>query len=140
MTLARAGDKESQALAPATTVPWLMALGAGPLVWVIATLASGRTDAWEAEAYWRIGYPVLAAASGLAAYYDAKERVWLWPLLLMSSLMAVLVVHGAGTGRDWDRLPLAIIAGVVPAVPLLIPAYFGRWVRQRRRVRAQPVP
>ena len=112
-------------------VSFVLAVVVGPSVWIGIAMSAGVAEAWDHRAYWQVGYPVLAIASGIGGYF-APRQAWRWPLIMMVSQMAVLLVQKP-TG---NLLPLGIIAFLVLAAPLLIPAYIGAALALDRARRA----
>jgi len=50
-------------------------LAAGAVIWLAATLVSGRREAWDASSYWTSFYPLALAASAWLGY-RYPNRSW----------------------------------------------------------------
>jgi hypothetical protein len=50
------------------TSAYTLAAVAGALVWVEASVLSGRREAWDSSLYWTMGYPVAIALGGVIGY------------------------------------------------------------------------
>lgn len=104
---------------------YVIAALAGALVWIVVSAASGRREAWDAPAYFSLGYPLVCALS-LALGYLAPARSWRWGLApFAGQFVWLLLTQGPG-----NLLPLGIVAFGVISLPAVLAArvgaYFGR--------------
>lgn len=114
-----------------TLPPYAIAVGAGVLLWVLATAASGRREAWDSALYWTLAYPLSVAVAGYLGYLH-PDRPWRWGLAVILAQAAVLTLFTASRGL----LPLglglfAILA--LPAVGVAVAAARARAGADARR-------
>lgn len=107
------------------------AAAAGALLWVAASVLSGRTEAWDSSLYWLAAYPVGIVVSGFAGFMRA-DRAWRWGLTLMLAQAITL----ASMTFSFGLLPLGLIVFGVLAVPTMLAARLGAWIRGRLGVTA----
>jgi hypothetical protein len=90
---------------------------------------AGIREAWDTDAYWSIGVPLLVL-SVAAAGYASNSGAWklaLWTLA--GHFLAMLLVPGHG--GDLGLLPLALVLIGIPAFgALTLAAYVGLWLRR----------
>jgi hypothetical protein len=110
---------------------YAVALAAGSLLWLGAMAASGRNEAWDSPLYWQVAYP-LCLASAAALAYRAPLRPWRWALALM---LVQPVVMTLTSGSSFALLPLGLILFVLLALPAILAARFGAWLRLRRETK-----
>ena len=114
---------------------WLYALaaGSGILVWVAVSMLSGRREAWDSEAYYQIGLPVLCVVSAVLGYFE-PDRPWRWGAIPLAA-QAVTMFAMQGLGNLW---PLGLIVTGVLAVPPILTAKFGTFLRTRKNISGSP--
>jgi hypothetical protein len=103
---------------------------AGTVLWLGATIISGRREAWDSSFYWTVAYPaaVLCAA---ALGYLAPVRPWRWALVLMGAQAISLAVAAGSFGL----LPLGLILFGILALPA---AGAASWAARLRLRQTQP--
>lgn len=86
-------------------------------------------EAWDTDAFWMIGVPVLVLAQGIAGALS-RGRLWHQPLWTLGGHFAgVLLVHESGAG--FGMLPVALMFIGLPAyLALLLVAAAGRGLRK----------
>ena len=98
----------------------------GAMAWIGFSLYAGGGEAWDHPAYWRVGYPLLCLLAGIGGYaVPAKPQVW--PFLLMGGQLLVMF----GQNPSANLLPLGVLLLAIMAVPMLVPAYLGAFLRRR---------
>lgn len=110
---------------PAGTA-YAIALVGGALLWIVTSAATGRNEAWDAQSYWTLAYPLSIALAGALAWY-APDRPWRWALAVMVSQALVLAATAGGFGL----LPLGLLLFAVLALPGI--AVANAVARMRRR-------
>lgn len=100
---------------------------AGALGWIIISYATGRREAWDAEAYFGIFLPVVATIIAWVAFL-APRRAWRWAFVPFVAQAAVAFVQNPTA----NLLPLGLIVfgvfGAICVVPALVAAAMRRWV------------
>ncbi len=109
---------------------WLAAFVIGAAGWWIASLLSGKPEAWDSEYYGKISYPLFAAGAAVLGYFG-HTRPWRWPLSMALGQAAVLFARGP----VGNLAPLGLIAFLVLSLPLLVPAVLGARFRAWRDAR-----
>ena len=95
---------------------------------VAPLVAGGRLrEAWDIDAYWTIGLPVLLAAQAVAGFFSQASP---WRLALWCAaghfLAAVIIVPG---GTSFSMLPFALVfIGLPMFAALTFAAFIGRWL------------
>lgn len=106
---------------------YAVALGGGAALWIVTAVASGRSEAWDSPFYWSLTYPLCIALAGLLGYL-APTRSWRWALAVMLVQPVVMILtSGSGLGL----LPLGLILFGVLALPPMLGARVGAWLRRR---------
>lgn len=98
-------------------IAYVAALAGGALLWIGTAMLAGRTEAWDAPAYWTVTYPlaiVLAAVVG----YLAPRRAWRWALAVFLAQALVLTA----TASSFGLLPLGMILFAVIGLPAVVAA------------------
>ena len=107
------------------------ALGGGALLWLGTMALSGRREAWDSALYWSAAYPLCIALAALLGYV-APERPWRWALAVMLVQPVVMVLMSGG---DFGLLPLGLIMFAILALPAVLAARLGAWLRLRTAAR-----
>ena len=102
------------------------AAAAGALLWVAASVLSGRREAWDSSLYWAAAYPIGIAFSAVVGFM-AADRAWRWGLTLMLAQAVTL----AAMTFSFGLLPLGLVLFAVLAVPAMLAAHLGSWIRGR---------
>jgi hypothetical protein len=103
------------------------AAGLGALVWIVIASVSGRSEAWDAGAYFSLGLPLVCLAS-LAFAYFRPEHPWRWGVLpFAGQLLVALLMVGPG-----NLLPLGIVAFALFSLPAVFAARIGARLASRR--------
>jgi hypothetical protein len=111
--------------------PYCVALAGGASLWLGTMAASGRREAWDSPLYWSAAYPLCIALAALLAY-AAAERPWRWALAVMLVQPVVMVLTSGG---DFGLLPLGLILFAILALPPVLAARLGAWLRLRTAAR-----
>lgn len=98
--------------------PVVIALLIGAALWTIASLASGRREAWDAAVYWALAYPAALVASALLGYFF-PVRAWRWPLALFAGQFVAMVIRNGELGGLW---PLGLALFGVLSLPAVVAA------------------
>lgn len=89
----------------------------GVMVWVGASVASGRREAWDGSLYWVVGMPVLIATAAALAWIEPR-KAWRWAIVPYLAQFAAMLVMAEGIGL-W---PLGLVFTLVLALPALAAA------------------
>lgn len=85
-------------------------------------------EAWDTNAYFVVGVPMMALCVGLAGY-AMPERFWKWPLWLVGGHQAGVLVAGLGMQSGLSLLILTFVLTVLLATFFAIPALAGALAR-----------
>lgn len=121
----------------------LLLAATGLMVWTGISIWGGisgqdaafRTrEAWDTQAYFYFGMPVMAVAVAIAAFYMPR-RVWRWPLWLVAGHQIGVLLVGLGMQSGLSlvilTMMLAILLTVFFSVPALVGSMLARRVTQR---------
>jgi hypothetical protein len=111
-----------------TTAGYVIALAGGALLWTGTMATSGRNEAWDSPLYWSLAYPACIGLTGWLAYQE-PIRPWRWALAVMLVQPVVLVLTSGGS---FGLLPLGLVLFGVLALPPVLAALLGAWLRRRR--------
>jgi peptidoglycan/LPS O-acetylase OafA/YrhL len=107
---------------------WLLiaAAAGGALIWILISTASGKKEAWDSDLYFSIGIPAVCLLAALLGFLEPK-RTWRWGAApLAGQFLAMLLMVGPG-----NLLPLGIIVFAVLAIPPILVARLGAYLRNR---------
>ena len=110
---------------------YYIALGGGASLWLGTMAVSGRNEAWDAPFYWSLTYPLCIVLAAVLAYAE-PSRPWRWALAVM---LVQPVVTTLTSGSSFGLLPLGLILFGILALPVMIGARIGAWLRRRVEVR-----
>lgn len=105
---------------------YVTATAGGALLWLGTRLVSGRTEAWDAPAYWTVTYP-LAIALAVWLGWRVPRGAWRWGLVVMLAQAVTL----AATASGFSLLPLGLIVFGVLALPAIALAQLAATFRLR---------
>jgi peptidoglycan/LPS O-acetylase OafA/YrhL len=108
-------------------VPLTIAAVAGMVLWISASFISGKKEAWDANVYWTVAYPVAILLSGLLGLFYPKGS-WRWPVALFVFQFVGMVVRSGELGNLW---PLGLLLFVVLSIPGILAAKGATWLRAR---------
>ena len=108
---------------------YAVAIGAGAALWMVTALAGDRREAWDSPLYWSVTYPLCIALAAVLGYAE-PTRPWRWALALM---LVQPVVMALTSGSDFGLLPLGLIMFGVLALPPVLAARIGAWLRSRTK-------
>lgn len=106
---------------------YLVCLGGGAVLWLLTTLLTGRSEAWDSPYYWSLVYPMSILLAGIVAYH-APRRAWRWGLAVMLVQALVMVVTSGGS---FGLLPLGLLLFGVLSLPAMALAVLVAMVRTR---------
>ena len=93
---------------------------------MLISTVSGKREAWDSSLYFSVGMPAVCLLAGTLGYLEPK-RTWRWGLApLAGQFFAMLLMVGPGS-----LLPLGIIVFGVLAIPPMIVARLGAYLRSR---------
>jgi hypothetical protein len=115
-------------MASASHRSYYIALTGGALLWLATMAIGGRNEAWDSPLYWSVSYPLCIVLAGYLAYRE-PERPWRWALTVM---LVQPVVMAFTSGGSFGLLPLGLVLFAVLALPPLLGARLGAWLRRRR--------
>jgi hypothetical protein len=114
----------------------------GLLVWTGLSVWGGMgeeafrlREAWDTQAYFVLGVPVMALAVAIAAY-RVPERIWRWPLWLVAGHQAGVLIVGLGMQSGLSLIILTMMLAVLLAVFFAVPAVAGSLLARRIGERA----
>jgi peptidoglycan/LPS O-acetylase OafA/YrhL len=108
-------------------VPLTIASVAGMVLWISVSFISGKKEAWDANVYWTVAYPVAIVLSGLLGLFYPKWA-WRWPLALFVFQFVGMVVRSGELGNLW---PLGLLLFIALSVPGILAAQAAAWLRAR---------
>lgn len=120
--------RKGASMSQRTTWAWTAAIAGGALLWLVAAVASGKREAWDASVYWTVAYPLSIALAGVLGY-RVPGKPWRWGLAVMWAQALVLIVSGS----DFGLLPLGLIMFSILALPAIFVATLAARFRLRRR-------
>lgn len=118
---------------PPPRFPWLaitIALLVGAAGWEVACRLSGRSEAWDSAAYWRIAYPLFGVAVLVLAFFWPRSRWLTWAALALGQALVMAAKNPGGS-----LLPLGAIVLLAMCAPLLIAGRLGARLHAWRRGR-----
>lgn len=101
---------------------WLygVAVTVGIIVWIVVSKLSSRREAWDSEAYFVVGMPVVCIVSAVLGLFE-PDRSWRWGVApLAGQFVWMLLSQGPG-----NLLPLGVIVFGILAIPSIITARLG---------------
>lgn len=105
-----------------------IAIVVGIAVWIVIEWTTG-VEAWDHDAYWLAGYPLMILAAGLLGFWVPQGFLW-WPvaLVLGQATWAILSAF-----EQAIVLPFSLIVFFVLGLPCLLASYIGaRFARKRQ--------
>src|SRR5688572_3584359 len=108
---------------------YFIALTGGAVLWLLTMLISDRREAWDSSAYWILTYPLCLVLSGWLAYRE-PVRPWRWAL---ATMLVQPVVMAVTSGGSFGLLPLGLILFTILALPAVLAAWVGAWLRLRAK-------
>lgn len=109
----------------------ILALLAGFLLWMIASLATGKREPWDDSVYWVVVYPLAVVACGLLGY-RYPGRATLLALTVFEAQFVAMAVRNGELGNLW---PLGMALFAILSVPAVLAA---RFAARRSPFRADP--
>lgn len=104
---------------------WILSFGTGTVLWAVMTAVAGQREPWDSGLYWSAAYPLALLAAGvLGALFP--RRPWRWAVALIFAQLPVMLLGGSGLGL----LPLGFIALAALALPPMVAARLGAWLRR----------
>ena len=101
-----------------SVLPFTMAGAAGVLLWLTASLLTGKREPWDASVYWVVVYP-LAIAIAAALGYRYPERPWRWAVALFEAQFLAMCLRNGELGNLW---PLGMALFGIIALPGVLAA------------------
>jgi hypothetical protein len=92
----------------------------GVLVWVLVSILSGQTEAWDSESYLFFGIPALCLVACTLGFIEPNQP-WRWGIVQILG-QAVWMFASQGVGNFW---PLGMVAFGLFAIPLIVAAGLG---------------
>lgn len=93
-------------------VPFGVSVLGGLLVCLAISMATGRREAWDSEAYFYLGIPIMCAVIFVIGY-RFPDRPWRWAMSMAAGQALALVM----AGNSLSLWPLALVAMMVLSVP-----------------------
>lgn len=85
------------------------------MVCLVISVATGRKEAWDSNAYFSVGIPVMCALI-FAIGYRFPERVWRWTLCMaVGQALAMLLA-----GNSLSLWPLSLVAMTMLSLPQFV--------------------
>jgi hypothetical protein len=111
-------------------IPSALAFVIGAADWELVRTLGTRRDAWDDPLDWQLGYPLLlVAAFGLGFVW--RERPWRWAVWLIAGQVTWSLFLALSQDGIPNLLPLGFVMFALLAIPLVLPAYAGRWLGER---------
>ncbi len=111
----------------ASVLPVAIAAVAGVVIWIAASVMSGKREAWDADIYWTVAYPVALALCGLLGIVWPRKP-WRWALALFLFQFVGMAIRNGELGGLW---PLGLILLAVLSLPGMLVAQLGARFRSR---------
>jgi hypothetical protein len=92
-------------------------------------------DAWDTRAYFVVGVPAMVIAVAAAAFH-VPERIWRWPLWMVSGHQAGVLFVGLGMQTGLSLVVLTLMIAGLLAAFFAVPALIGSLLARRIGVRA----
>lgn len=92
-------------------------------------------EAWDTQAYFYVGIPVMAIAVAMAGYH-MPERVWRWPLWLVGGHQLGVLMIGLGMQSGLSLFILTLILAILMVAFFTMPALAGSILARRMTERA----
>ena len=108
-------------------LPYAVAAVAGVALWIAASALSGRREAWDADIYWTVAYPVALASCGLLGVLW-PQKPWRWALALFLGQFAGMALRNGEMG---NLAPLGLVLFAVLSLPGMLVAQLGARFRAR---------
>jgi peptidoglycan/LPS O-acetylase OafA/YrhL len=108
---------------------YTIAIVGGALLWLTATLVSGKREAWDSSLYWTVAYPLSIVLAGWLGYRFPRKP-WRWGLSIFLAQAVVMVFAGG----SYSMLPLGLILFAVISLPAIALAYVGARFGSRKDV------
>jgi len=105
-----------------------IAILGGASLWVLTSLITGRSEAWDAPIYWSVAYPLALLLAGVLGY-RAPRRAWRWGLAVMLVQAPVMLLT---SGSSLNLLPVGLALFAVLALPAIAAATLGVRLRAWR--------
>lgn len=106
---------------------YAVALLAGLVMWGSISIISGRTEAWDSGLYMSVGIPILCLIAGTLGFVEPR-LYWRWGIVPLIG-QAIWLFTAQGLGNLW---PLTLVAFGMYAIPSILAARFGAFVKKRR--------
>lgn len=100
------------------TLPLVLAMLAGVVLWALAALLTQKREPWDASAYWVVVYPLAIMASALLAY-RYPHRPALWTLAVFEAQFLAMCIRNGEAGNLW---PMGMMLFAVIALPAILVA------------------
>jgi hypothetical protein len=111
-------------------VPLAIAVVAGILAWDLVRLLGEHSEAWDDTYYWTIGMPLMLGTAFMLGL-GFPEDPWRWALAIVVAQAAwATFLDFAGDG-EISLLPGGLVTFSLVAVPCVLAAYVGQWLRAR---------
>ncbi len=103
--------------------PLLVAVSAGTVLAVAASLASERREPWDEALWWVTVYPLSLVVSCYLGY-RYPDRPWRWVLLLFQTQGVCMALKAGDPGNLW--VPAAILLAFLALPGMLLANIVGR--------------
>ncbi|MFN4062675.1 hypothetical protein [Parazoarcus communis] len=97
------------------TQAYTAAIGSGTLLWVITGVLTGAQEAWDAQVYWVISYPLAILIAGAVGHF-APQRAWRWGLAIVQAQALLMLVSIS----DLSLAPLGLALFAVISIPTVM--------------------
>lgn len=108
--------EEQASMSRKRLVTTLVLLVVGGLYWLAVCHAAGVREPWDADAYWRLWYPVSLGLSAIAGYHLKGDGWQAGMILIVGQLPVMLINSGMGPLFAAGLLFTGVLA--VPAVTI----------------------
>jgi peptidoglycan/LPS O-acetylase OafA/YrhL len=110
-----------------TAIAHVIAIVVGIGVWIVLEQATGQ-EAWDDDAYWFVGYPIMLVVAGLLGYW-VPRGFWRWPIWLISAQAVWAIASNSGQAII-PLIPLMIF--LVLFLPCFLASFIGFWLARRQ--------
>ncbi|MFN3625061.1 MAG: hypothetical protein ACK4TP_13490 [Hyphomicrobium sp.] len=117
-------------IVPPDVVAIAIAVVSGVLSWDLVRLLGEHREAWDDPLYWMIGLPLMVAAAFMLGM-GFPARPWRWGLVIVAAQAVWAAFLAFATEGAPSLLPLGLLTFALLAVPCVLAAYGGQWLRHR---------
>jgi peptidoglycan/LPS O-acetylase OafA/YrhL len=105
---------------------YVISVVVGATAWLGLMVVTGEHEAWDDRRYFTLALPLVAIAAGIMGFI-VPHRPWRWGVTMMATQALVALVMS----RSANLLPFGLVIFAVLAVPCVVLAYLGSFIRRK---------